>query len=112
MKGKPIMGWKIVRDNDGTVVPPLGVSGQWRPSATPLAGLTRKLLEEAGEFVEHQDPAELYDLRDVTEELIHRLDPTGQAARQHEKKAEQRGMFTRGLEWNPVPRRSAHLDST
>ena len=104
------MGWKIVRDNDDVHSAAMGVSGQWRVSATPVAGLTRKLFEEAGEFSENGNPAELYDLLDVVDELIRRLDPAGKIAHHHEQKAETRGTFTRGLEWSPVPAEHAHRD--
>jgi predicted house-cleaning noncanonical NTP pyrophosphatase (MazG superfamily) len=96
------MGWKIVRDNDAEYVPTLGVSGQWRPSADPIGGLTKKLFEEAAEFAEARDPAELYDLLDVVKELIFRLGTVGDAAAHIDKVAE-RGRFSKAIEWSPVP---------
>jgi hypothetical protein len=97
------MGWKIVRDNDEAVCRAMGISGQWRPSVTPIPGLTRKVFEEAAEFAEGNDPGELYDLRDVLDELIRRLDPAGEAAETHQVKVAKRGAFTFCLEWTPVP---------
>ena len=56
------MGWKIVRDGNEDWCREHGVSGTWRTSADPVRGLARKLTEEAAEFGEALDPAELYDL--------------------------------------------------
>lgn len=97
------MGWKIVRDNDPEHVPALGVSGQWRPSADPIGGLTKKLCEEVGEFAEARDPAELYDLFDVVNELIQRLDPQGVHFNDYMDKVARRGRFHKCIEWCPVP---------
>lgn len=97
------MGWKIVRDNQEFWSKAHGVSGQWRKSVTPIDGLSKKLFEEAAEFVEALDPGELYDLRDVVDELISRLDATGEHAADHEVKTARLGTFTRCVEWSPVP---------
>lgn len=97
------MGWKIVRDNDPEVCPKIGVSGQWRPSNDPIGGLTKKLFEEAAEFAEARDPRELYDLRDVVDELLNRLDPRHDALSDHAYKLAVRGKFTKAIEWCPVP---------
>ena len=96
------MGWKIVRDNDEAACLGLGVSGQWRPAAEPVRGLTRKLFEEAAEFAEHGDPEELYDLMDVIEELVSRVG-TAEALAAHARKVAWRGGFTKCIEWSPVP---------
>lgn len=97
------MGWKIVRDKDPEVCPKMGVSGQWRPSANPIGGLTKKLSEEVGEFTEARDPAELYDLFDVVNELIRRLDPDGRHFNDYMDKVAERGRFKKAIEWCPVP---------
>ena len=99
------MGWKIVRDNDEQVCRQMGISGQWR-EATPdrvIPGLARKLLEEAGEFMEHGDAGEVYDLRDVVGELVRLVDPDGEALSRHAEKVDRRGQFHRHIEWTPVP---------
>lgn len=97
------MGWKIVRDNDEAVCRGMGISGQWRPSKDPIAGLTKKLPEEAAEFTEALDPDELYDLLDVLNELLNRLDPNGDYFVLHQDKVAVRGEFTKAIEWCPVP---------
>lgn len=97
------MGWKVVRDKDPEVCAAIGVSGRWRRSATPCAGLTKKLFEEASEWGEENYPGELYDLLDVIAELLYRLDRDGTARRLHEEKVARRGGFTQCMEWNPVP---------
>lgn len=97
------MGWKIVRDNDPEFCPKIGVSGQWRPSADPVAGLAKKLFEEAAEFTEGRDPAELWDLYDVLTELMTRTGADGENHRlAHLAKLEERGGFTKAIEWCPV----------
>lgn len=97
------MGWKIVRDNQEFWSKAHGVSGQWQKSKNPISGLTKKIFEEAGEFGEELDPGELYDLRDVVDELISRLDATGVYAADHEVKTAQLGTFRKCIEWSPVP---------
>jgi predicted house-cleaning noncanonical NTP pyrophosphatase (MazG superfamily) len=69
------MSWKIVRDHNEPWCRAHGVSGQWRTSPDPVSALLRKLYEEAGEYAEHWDPAELYDLADVLDRLILLADP-------------------------------------
>lgn len=95
------MGWKIVRDRDDVVCPAMGITGQWRESAEPIAGLIKKLHEELGEFVEKEDVAELYQLMDVCAELLDRLDPGGTVAAAHGAVVAVRGKFSRCLEWTP-----------
>lgn len=97
------MGWKIVRDNDETVCPAMGVSGQWRPCATPVLSLTKKLCEEVGEWAESGDADELYDLADVLNRLIRLADPHGDEMPKHAAKVAERGGFDRLIEWTPVP---------
>jgi predicted house-cleaning noncanonical NTP pyrophosphatase (MazG superfamily) len=97
------MGWKIVRDNNEEFCHEHGISGQWRRSKDPIAALSKKILEEAGEFVEFHDPEELYDIRDVVNELLIRLDPSGMAGVRHGSKVDANGMFTRCIEWSPRP---------
>lgn len=99
------MGWKIVRDNDAQLRL-VGVSGQWRPSADPIGGLTKKLFEEASEFAETHDPGELYDLLDVVKELTDRLDPYSEYRAAHGHKVAERGYFTKAIEWTPIPARA------
>ena len=97
------MGWKIVRDKDPEVCQALGVSGEWRLSADPIAGLTKKLFEEAAEFAENRDPEELYDLEEVILELRQRLDPENVAWKRYLPKVVERGGFSKAIEWCPVP---------
>lgn len=98
------MGYKIVRDNAPEVCPKYGISGVWRPSADPIAGLTKKLFEEAAEFAESKDPAELWDLYDVLTELMVRTGADEEAERlMHLAKLEESGGFTKAIEWTPVP---------
>ena len=97
------MGWKLVRDGNEAWCRAHGVSGQWRTSPDPAASLRRKIFEEAGEYAEHCDPGELYDLLDVVETLIALEDPEGKAGRAHAAKLEEMGVFRRFAEWTPVP---------
>ena len=97
------MGWKLVRDKNEEWCRAHGVSGQWRPSPDPVASLRRKIFEEAGEYAEHGDPAELYDLLDVIQALIGLEDPDGDAARAHASKIAELGGFGRFIEWTPIP---------
>jgi predicted house-cleaning noncanonical NTP pyrophosphatase (MazG superfamily) len=97
------MGWKIVRDRNEAWCRANGVSGQWRKSTTPVAGLTRKLFEEAAEFAENGDPGELYDLQDVLRALLARVDPVGDGWRTHAAKVALHGGFDEAIEWCPVP---------
>lgn len=71
------MGSKIVRDNNEAWCRAHGVPGQWRTSPDPAAALLKKLFEELGEYAEAWDPAELYDLADVLEQLLTLTDPGG-----------------------------------
>ena len=97
------MGWKIVRDFNEAWCRTHGVSGQWRTSPDPQSALLRKVFEEAGEYAEHRDPAELYDLRDVLDRLIELADPDGAAGHDHADKITEMGLFERLVEWTPVP---------
>jgi predicted house-cleaning noncanonical NTP pyrophosphatase (MazG superfamily) len=64
------MGYKIVRDRNEEWCRAHGVSGQWRTSPDPVSALVRKVGEEYLEYIEHFDPAELFDLRDVVQALL------------------------------------------
>jgi predicted house-cleaning noncanonical NTP pyrophosphatase (MazG superfamily) len=97
------MGWKLVRDNNEEYCRPRGVSGEWRTSRDPRSALLKKILEEAGKYAEHRDPAELYDLIDVVRALIRLEDPSGEVAAGHHAKAADMGGFTQFIEWCPVP---------
>lgn len=97
------MGWKLVRDNNEAWCRAHGVSGQWHTSPDPAASLRRKIFEEAGEYAEAWDPAELYDLFDVVVALIPLEDPRGTFGREHAAKVAEMGGFTRFTEWCPVP---------
>ena len=96
------MGWKLVRDRNQEHLEGR-VSGQWRVNPDRIGPLVRKLGEEYGEFTEARDPAELYDLLDVVEELIVQLDRDGQHEERHAAKVKLMGGFTRSLEWHPNP---------
>jgi predicted house-cleaning noncanonical NTP pyrophosphatase (MazG superfamily) len=97
------MGFKLVRDRNEEWCRAHGVSGQWRVSPDPGAALRRKVFEEAGEYAEYLDSAELYDLRDVVEALIALADPDGVVALGHARKAAELGGFGEFIEWCPVP---------
>ena len=87
------MGWKIVRDLQPGYCEKNGVSGSWRTAENPVKSLGKKLFEEASEFTEDYDPAELYDLHDVVLELLNILDPDGRYAKQHILKVLEVGSF-------------------
>jgi predicted house-cleaning noncanonical NTP pyrophosphatase (MazG superfamily) len=97
------MGWKIVRDRQRQWVEKRGVSGQWRICETPVESLTKKLLEEIGELIEAYNPAELYDIQDVLDELFIELDPCGRAGAGHLRKVQELGRFAQRIEWTPTP---------
>ena len=99
------MGWKIVRDRQPEWCRTHGVSGKWRISPDPVRALTKKLFEEAAEWAEEHDADELYDLRDVLDELLYIRDPEGLAGRAHEKKIASLGLFSSHCEWHPEPER-------
>ena len=101
------MGWKLVRDRNEEWCRANGVSGQWRTAPDPAAALLRKVFEEAGEYAEHTDPAELYDLLDVVQVAISLGDPDGRFAAAHEAKVAAMGGFSHFAEWTPVPAASA-----
>lgn len=105
-----IMGYKIVRDFQREFCEKNGISGSWRVSEHPVNGLTKKLFEEAGEFAEHHDPSELYDLRDVLNELIYLTDPLHEHREAHADKVNRMGKFTRHLEWSPNPHEQMGFD--
>jgi predicted house-cleaning noncanonical NTP pyrophosphatase (MazG superfamily) len=96
------MGYKMVRDNHQKVLEGQ-ISGTWRIAPDPVSSLVKKLGEEYSELAEDRDPAELYDIEDVLEELMVLLDPHGEAARQHEVKAARMGRFDNHVEWHPNP---------
>lgn len=97
------MGWKLVRDKNEEWCRAHGVSGQWRVSPDPAAALRRKVFEEALEYGEADDPAELYDVLDALRVLIGLKDPDGVLARAHEVKVAELGGFGGFIEWTPVP---------
>lgn len=104
------MGWKLVRDRNEEWCRAHGVSGQWRVSPEPQSALVRKIFEEAGEYAEARDPAELFDLLDVVQALIALDDPSGEMATAHRAKAEEMGSFSRFAEWCPVPAAAGEKD--
>jgi predicted house-cleaning noncanonical NTP pyrophosphatase (MazG superfamily) len=97
------MGWKLVRDRNEEYCRAHGVSGEWRTSPDPRSALLKKIFEEAGEYAERRDPAELYDLIDVVRSLIRLEDPTGEVSAGHHAKVADMGGFARLIEWCPVP---------
>jgi predicted house-cleaning noncanonical NTP pyrophosphatase (MazG superfamily) len=97
------VGWKLVRDNNEAWCRANGVSGQWRTSPDPQGALRKKIFEEGGEYAEHGDPAELYDLLDVVQALIELEDPDGEFSARHRAKVGQMGGFEWFVEWCPVP---------
>jgi predicted house-cleaning noncanonical NTP pyrophosphatase (MazG superfamily) len=97
------MGWKLVRDGNEAWCRANGVSGQWRTSPDPRSALLRKVFEEAGEYAEARDPAELYDLLDVVQALIALEDPDCFYLATHRVKVKEMGGFGQRVEWSPVP---------
>lgn len=97
------MGWKLVRDRNEEWCRANGVSGQWRTAPNPAAALRRKIFEEAGEYAEHCNPAELYDLLDVVKALIALEDPFCDWLHEHQAKVKEMGGFDQLAEWSPVP---------
>lgn len=97
------MGWKLVRDHNEIWCRLNRVSGQWRIAPDPRSALLRKIFEEAGEYAEHRDPAELFDLLDVVQALIGLEDPQGRLAEAHRAKIAEMGGFGNFTEWTPVP---------
>lgn len=95
--------WKLVRDLNEDFCRANGVSGQWRTSPDPASALLRKIFEEAGEYAEHRDPGELYDLLDVVQTLIDLTDSDLEAHYAHQAKVARMGGFVDLVEWNPVP---------
>lgn len=71
------MGFKTVRNGNEKWCRDHGVSGEWRTCATPRRSLRKKVFEELGEFLEHFEAGELYDLRDVLAELARVSGPAG-----------------------------------
>jgi predicted house-cleaning noncanonical NTP pyrophosphatase (MazG superfamily) len=97
------VGWKLVRDHNKKWCRANGVSGQWRTAPDPSSALFRKIFEEAAEYAEQRDPAELYDLLDVVQALIGLEDPLGDLATVHRAKIAELGSFGNFTEWTPVP---------
>jgi predicted house-cleaning noncanonical NTP pyrophosphatase (MazG superfamily) len=97
------MSWKLVRDHNEKWCRANGVSGRWRKSPDPVSALTRKLFEEAGEFAEQRDPAELYDLLDVINALLEQLDLHHDVSAEHAQKVARFGGFITLTEWTPLP---------
>jgi len=97
------MGWKLVRDWSEEYCRARGVSGEWRTSPDPRSALLKKIFEEAGEYAEHRDPVELYDLIDVVRTLIRLEDPLGEVGAGHRAKTAVMGGFGQFIEWCPVP---------
>lgn len=96
------MGFKMVRDLHQERLAGV-ISGTWRISPDPVSALVKKLGEEYSEFCEDRDPAELYDIADVLDELIRLLDPDRKYQDEHLRKVRIVGLFTTHLEWNPLP---------
>lgn len=96
------MGYKMVRDNHQKILAE-HISGEWRTAPDPVSSLVKKLGEEYSELAEDRNPAELYDIEDVLDELMVLLDPHGEAARKHDIKAARMGRFGSHLEWHPNP---------
>lgn len=103
------MGFKIVRDRQREWAQKHGVSGRWRNAEDPINSLSRKLIEEAIEFHEDFDPAELFDVMDVLYELmnLHPGPAMATAYQSHQKKVSELGGFRDAIEWSPVPQESA-----
>lgn len=97
------MGFKLVRDHNEKWCRAHGVSGQWRTAPDPRGALLRKIFEEAGEYAEALDPAELYDLLDVVQAAIRLADPDCRHFGAHEAKVAEMGGFRQFAEWCPVP---------
>lgn len=97
------MGYKMVRDRHRQQLEGV-ISGTWRDSPDPVSSLLKKLGEEYSELVENRDPAELYDIQDVLDELMMLLDPDGKHGEEHGFKAESMGFFQHHIEWHPLSR--------
>jgi predicted house-cleaning noncanonical NTP pyrophosphatase (MazG superfamily) len=97
------MGYKLVRDKQPAFCKKHGISGQWRTSPDIVGALCRKLGEEYGEYAEHHDPAELYDMQDVLDTLIMLSDPYRLHQGKHWEKYARLGGFEDHTEWNPLP---------
>lgn len=98
------MGYKIVRDRHEEWAREYGVSGTWRRSPDPRRALARKLAEEALEYGEQLDPAELGDVLDVVEAIVLSLGTATYEAVETRRMEKLRtlGGFS-DLEWSPVP---------
>jgi hypothetical protein len=96
------VGYKIVRDWHKERVGDI-ISGTWRISPDPISALIKKLGEEYSELAENRDPAELYDIQDVLDELMVQLDPQGKYGEEHDIKVTNVGLFARHVEWQPLP---------
>lgn len=95
------MGWKTVRDAHQERWSQVSPRDHWRVAPDPVSSLLKKLGEEYGELVEARDPAELYDLIDVLDELIALMDPDLIFGLGHQDKLDLMGGFSSHLEWHP-----------
>jgi len=98
------VGWKMVRDNNQAWCEANGVSGAWRTAGPheAIRALGRKLAEEALEFMENGDPAELFDVWDALEELL-LLSETPALRAAHQAKVAEHGRFHDHVMWSPLP---------
>jgi predicted house-cleaning noncanonical NTP pyrophosphatase (MazG superfamily) len=94
------MSFKMVRDRHQEILQDK-ISGQWRISPDPVSSLLKKLGEEYGELIGERNPAELYDVLDVLDELISLMDPGLALGLAHQDKLDRFGDFSSHLEWHP-----------
>jgi predicted house-cleaning noncanonical NTP pyrophosphatase (MazG superfamily) len=97
------MGWKLVRDNNEAWCNEHGVSGTWKRAEDfdAVYLLLKKIFEEAGEYAESMNPAELYDLLDVIYRTLELTDADRAHAAAHAQKVAQYGMFDTLTIWSP-----------
>lgn len=100
------MGWKLVRDRNEEWCRANGVSGAWREAGKDevTRALARKLIEEACEFAENLDPAELFDLGDALDELLRVMAPSEAAVGAHNTKTAVHGRFRQHVMWSAYPK--------
>jgi len=99
------MGEKMVRDKNEAFCRAHGVSGTWRTAGRgeAIRALGRKLTEEALEFLENEDPAELFDVGDVLDELLRLTSPGPGLVAAHNAKVAEHGRFRQHVMWSPMP---------